>query len=86
MLHAGLLDLRACTCHGVRKQVYAHALAEFAMEVAQAHQAPLVGTWDSRGDMAATGSMTAPPGKKPALVTGSQTPQAEQLHTPQGRW
>ena len=64
MLHAGLLDLRACTCHGVRKQVYAHALAEFAMEVAQAHQAPLVGTWDSRGDMAATGSMTAPPGNK----------------------
>ena len=38
------------------------------------------------GQAAATGSMTAPPGKKPALATGSQTPQAEQLHTPQGLW
>ena len=55
MLHAGLLDSRyhvhVMVC--ASKCVHMH-LQIYAMEVAQAHQASLVGTWDSRGDMVAT--------------------------------
>ncbi len=62
-------------------QASVRTCSEFAMEVAQAHQAPLGGTWDSRGDMAATGSMTAPPGNNCTCHRFTDTAGRTAAHT-----
>ena len=66
--HAGLLDHIIMYMSWCTQASVCTCFAYFDM-MAQAHQAPSVGTWDSRGDTDATGSRTGAPGQKHALAT-----------------